>query len=89
MKEIRVKEYRKRKHRKRWITEEIKESEGVGYIYEISFDYVMNKWYLEEFKIQHHKDKPDDYWAGPIVYSDSRDDLIKQIEEVRGVKIII
>jgi hypothetical protein len=84
-----MREIKMKKYGQRLISEEIKESEDKGYIYEISFHYVEGKWHLDETEIRHCKNMPNEYLSTIIKFADSVKDLIKEIEKMRKVKIVI
>lgn len=68
----------------RLVTEPIKEGKK-EYIYTIGWHHVLHKFYLEEC-ITHFNCKPL-LTEGNIVYSDSIEELIREIEKRRGVKV--
>jgi len=68
----------------RLVTEPIKEGEK-EYIYTIGWHHVLHKFYLEECII-HFSFKPP-LTEGNTVYSDSIEELIKEIEKRRGAKV--
>jgi hypothetical protein len=70
----------------RLVTEPIKEGEK-EYIYTIGWHHVLHKFYLEEC-ITHFNFKPP-LTEGNIVYSDSVEELIREIEKRRRAKIYV
>ena len=75
----------------RLMSEKIKNHKNKFYVYEIGYHQVLGEYYLEETitTIFPDTNKPNSCYGEFIMYSNNRDDLIKEIERKQDVKIEI